>query len=75
MPGNRDLQLLRAAVARATKTGDTETITEARRVLAAEKIAAYIAETVAAAPPLTAEQRDRLAGLLRHAAGGPDAAA
>ena len=40
----------------------------ARRELAAEKLAAYIRRTVDDAPPLTAEQRDRLALLLRGGA-------
>lgn len=39
--------------------------TEARRELAEANIAAYITRVVAAAPPLTAEQGDRLALLLR----------
>lgn len=38
--------------------------TEARRDLAAAKLEAYIAKTVAAAPPLTPEQRDKLAAIL-----------
>lgn len=37
----------------------------AQRVLAEEKIKAFVERTVAAAPPLTPEQRDRLALLLR----------
>lgn len=45
-------------------------ISDARRDLAAAKLADYITKTVDAAPPLTAEQRDRLAILLR---GGPSA--
>jgi hypothetical protein len=39
--------------------------TNARRDLAEAKIAQYIRQVVEAAPPLTAEQRDRLALLLR----------
>ncbi|MGV0699137.1 hypothetical protein ABQF47_12145 [Mycolicibacter sinensis] len=38
-----------------------------RRNAATEKIAAYIERTLAAAPPLTDEQRHRLAELLRPA--------
>lgn len=45
-------------------------IQEARRDLAASKLADYIRKTVDAAPPLTEDQRDRLALLLR----GGDAA-
>jgi len=37
----------------------------AERDLAAAKLAAHIARVVDAAPPLTPEQRDRLAALLR----------
>lgn len=58
------------AVARARKAAlrrhhpDTDT-TEADRSLAAAKLADYIKRTVAAAPPLSGEQRDQLAVLLR----------
>jgi len=46
------------------------------REYAAEKIADYITRTVAAAPPLTDEQRARIAALLRPASsGGLDGAA
>lgn len=45
-------------------------ITEKRRVLKAARLADHIAKVVAEAPPLTAEQRDRLALLFR---GGGDA--
>ncbi len=41
---------------------------EARRVLAEEKLRQYIERTVASAPPLTAEQRDRLRVVLRGGA-------
>jgi hypothetical protein len=41
-----------------------EAVKGARRALAEAKIASYVAKVVAAAPPLTAEQRDRLATLL-----------
>ena len=44
-------------------------LTDARRDLAAANLAAYIRRTVDAAPPLTNEQRDRLALLLRGVAG------
>jgi hypothetical protein len=45
---------------------------ERRRDAAATRLADYIKATVDAAPPLTAEQRERLAALLRPfpAAGG-----
>lgn len=42
-------------------------VQDARRALAEEKIKTCIERTVAAAPPLTNEQRDRLALLLRGA--------
>lgn len=38
------------------------------RNLAAERIADYVSAIVAASPPLTPEQRDRIASLLRVAA-------
>ena len=47
---------------------DSQELADARRDLAAEKLAAYIRRTVDAAPPLTTEQRDRLALLLRGGA-------
>lgn len=47
--------------------GDPSALLEAKRLLAEEKIRAQIERTVAAAPPLSAEQLDRLAVLLRGA--------
>lgn len=64
--------LARAAVARAARSGDRAVEATARRDYAAEKLAAYIKRTVDAAPPLTDEQRGRLAQLLRPAAGGAE---
>jgi hypothetical protein len=46
-------------------TTDAEQIAKARRNLAAAKLDAYIQRVIAEAPPLTPEQRDRLAVLLR----------
>ncbi len=40
-------------------------VQDARRQLAEEKLKKYIEQTVASAPPLTVEQRDRLSVLLR----------
>lgn len=40
--------------------------------LAAENIAAYVERVVSQAPPLTPEQADRIAALLRHTAGGAE---
>lgn len=53
---------------RAGASDSCESVRSARRDLAAEKIKAYIERTVAAAPELTLEQRDRLALLLRGVA-------
>jgi hypothetical protein len=62
--------LTRVALARAVKSGDEAAQTEARRDYAAEKLADYIRRTVDEAPPLSDEQRARLALLLRPTAGG-----
>lgn len=43
---------------------DPHQVTEARRDLSAAHVEKAIAKALAAAPPLTAEQRSRLAGLL-----------
>lgn len=59
----------RARVARAVQRGDAETAEEARRDLLAAKLARAIEAAVNAAPPLTDEQRARLAGLLMPAGG------
>lgn len=48
-----------------SRTPDDPELSAARRDLRAAKLAAHIAKVVAEAPPLTAEQRDRLAVLLR----------
>jgi hypothetical protein len=40
-------------------------VEDARRDLAAEKIAEFVTKTMATAPPLSADQRDRLAAILR----------
>jgi len=47
---------------------DVLAISDARRALATAKLEDYITRTVASAPPLTADQADRLALLLRGAA-------
>jgi hypothetical protein len=64
-------ETLRVAVAKsgaAARGGDPEKIEKTRRDLAAEQLASYIEKTVSAAPPLTSDQQDRLALLLRGAA-------
>lgn len=48
-----------------SRPADDPDLVDARRNLRAERLAAYIEKVVAEAPPLTAEQRDRLAVLLR----------
>jgi len=48
-----------------SRTPDDPDLIAARRNLRTERLAEYIKRTVDAAPPLTAEQRDRLALLLR----------
>ena len=60
----RSLQAKHAAAVRWDKPNQGETA----RDLAAAKLADYIKRTVDAAPPLTADQCDRLALLLRPAA-------
>ncbi|MCL1869775.1 MAG: hypothetical protein FWF90_05110 [Promicromonosporaceae bacterium] len=56
----------RARVASLTRsrTADDPELADARRDLRAERLAAYIEEVLAQAPPLTAEQSTRLASLL-----------
>lgn len=49
--------------------GDTTRIDRARGELAAAKIADYVEKIIAEAPPLTDEQRDRIAALLRAGGG------
>jgi hypothetical protein len=60
----------RNRLATATRLGKTDEIKAARRDLAATKIEQYVKEVVADAPPLTAEQADRISALLRPAGGG-----
>jgi len=62
----------RSRLAVAHRRHDAVAVVEAQRALAAANIAAYVERTVAAAPPLTGEQRDKLVSLL-HAGGGPHA--
>jgi hypothetical protein len=44
---------------------DSTVVVEAKRDLRAARLEDYVARTVAQAPPLTPEQRDRIASLLR----------
>lgn len=50
-------------------SGDDPRVLDAKRDLAAAQLADHIARVVDAAPPLTDEQRDRLALLLRPTEG------
>lgn len=59
------VQAVTTRVARAVKARDPEREAQARRDLAEAKVAAYIERVLAAAPPLSEEQRQRLAELLR----------
>lgn len=56
-----------ANLSRGRQPDDPEII-EARRNLRAEMLADHVANVVAQAPPLTAEQRDRIAAILRGGA-------
>jgi hypothetical protein len=58
------LRLAVAAAGGAARSSNQELITQTRRDLATERLASYIAKVVAEAPPLTPEQRTRLACLL-----------
>lgn len=61
----------RAAIGGLIKNGyepDDPVVTEARRDLKAARLADYISRVVDEAPPLSPEQRDRLAVLLRGGA-------
>ena len=46
---------------------DDPPLSDARRDLAAERLTEVVRRVIAAAPPLTPEQRDRIAALLRGA--------
>lgn len=56
-----------AALSRSRTPNDPDLL-DAKRVLRAERLAEYIQRTVDEAPPLTPEQRDRRALLLRGGA-------
>lgn len=59
----------RSELALTLKRDPSADVTELRRQLKAERLADYIRRTVDAAPELSAEQRDRLALLLRTPGG------
>lgn len=54
----------RVATLSRSRTPDDPDLLEARRNLRAERMALYIEQKLAEAPPLTAEQQHRLAALL-----------
>lgn len=58
----------RSKIAHAKRRDPSADVTELRRQLKAERLEEHIALTVASWPPLTTEQRDRLALLLRGGA-------
>ncbi|MFJ6155549.1 hypothetical protein ACIQF8_01255 [Pseudarthrobacter sp. NPDC092184] len=58
-----------AGLSRSRALDDPEFVA-ARQELKAAKLAAFVSKAVAEAPPLTPEQRDRIAGLLRPQSGG-----
>lgn len=59
----------RSAIAHAKKQDPDADVTELRAQLKAERLEDYIARVVDSAPPLTDEQRERLAALLRPVGG------
>lgn len=77
MPPNRPTSTIRSLQGKsaAARRWDRADKDELAREYAAEKLAEYISRTVDAAPPLTAEQRQRLTSLLLPIpAGSHDAA-
>lgn len=58
----------RSALGNATIAGDPERIAAARRDLTAAKVERAVREAVAAAPPLTEEQKAKIAALLTSGA-------
>ena len=57
----------RSQIAHTKRRNPNADTTELTRQLKAERLEDYIERVVNAAPPLTAEQRDRIAALLRPA--------
>lgn len=60
--------IARNALGVAARSKDPERIRVARQELAAAKLASYVARVVAEAPPLTEDQKHRIASLLGAAA-------
>ncbi len=72
MPDTLSARARKAALTR-HRNGDDPALVDAARDLAAANIGSYIKRVVDAAPPLTAQQRDKLALLLRGSDSGPGA--
>jgi hypothetical protein len=72
LPEAHSLKQMRADIARASKrTGDPTSAANKRRDYTAAKLEDYIRRVVKTAPPLTDDQRSRIASLLQ---GGGEAA-
>lgn len=68
MPELPTITQARSRLGVATKARDEQAANDARRDLAAAKIAQYVRRVVDEAPPLTSDQLDRLAAILRGGA-------
>lgn len=68
MSGSWTIERARVASLSRSRTSDDPDLIEARRNLKAELLADYVARVVATAPPLSPEQRDRIATLI-HSGG------
>lgn len=64
MSENSEILSARSALGLATRRGDEDGKVEARRALAAAKVAAYIERALSEAPPLTEAQGERLRTVL-----------
>ena len=67
MPDTGSWTKTRSEIAHAKRRDPNADTTDLRRRLKAERLEDYIRRTVLSAPPLSPEQRDRLALLLREA--------
>lgn len=70
MVPDQEIRRARSAVGVAAWRGDAEGERTARERLAEAKLSRAIREAIAAAPPLTADARDRLALILLNGDGG-----
>jgi hypothetical protein len=64
MPTPTPVLSARGRLGFAKRSGNRDAIVTSTRDLAAAKIEQYVENVVATAPPLTADQRDRIAALL-----------